>query len=115
MTITEQFRGKVVVLGLKGNLMGEPEASLFQEKKFQLLEANRTKIVLDLSQMTIINSAGLGSLIAALVSTRTKGGDMLLAGASKSIDYVIQKVQLGKVFKIFETVEEAVSSFEHHE
>ena len=111
MTITEQVHDKVVVLALKGTFMGEPEATLFQEKKFQLLEENRSKIVLDLSELTLINSSGLGSLISALISTRHKSGDLRLANVSKLIDYVIQQVNLGKIFKIYKTVEEAVASF----
>ena len=85
MIITEQLHEKVVVLGLKGSFMGEPEASFFQEKKFQLLEANRVNIVLDFSELTLINSSGLGNLISALVSTRGRGGDIRLAGVNKSI------------------------------
>lgn len=115
MTITEELRGKVVVLGLNGSFMGEPEASHFHKKKFQLLEANQIRIVLDLSATSMINSSGLGSLISALVSIRDRGGDLRLARLNKTIDYVIQKVQLDKIFKIFDTVEQAVTSFEQEQ
>jgi anti-sigma B factor antagonist len=115
VTITEQLRGTVMVLGLNGSFMGEPETSLFHEKKFQLLEANRITIVLDFSETTMINSSGLGSLISALVSVRERGGDLRLARLSKAIEYVIQKVQLDKIFRIFETLEQAVSSFEQEQ
>ena len=111
MTITEQVHNGVTVLGLKGNLMGETEASPFQEKKFQLLEAKRTRIVLDLSQLKMINSSGLGSLIAALVSARERGGDLRLARLSKAVATVMEKVQLDTTFRIFETVDDAVSGF----
>lgn len=111
MTISEQIDGNVAILALKGRLMGEPETSSLQEKKFQLLEANRTNIVLDLSGLTMVNSAGLGSMIAALVSTRDRGGDIRLARMSKSVEHVIGKVQLDSVFRIFKTVEDAVASF----
>lgn len=113
MTITEQIRDGIIILGLTGSFMGESESSLFQEKKFQLLEAGRNKIILDLSEMTMINSAGLGSLIAALVSTRDRGGDVRLARLNKTVAYVIEKVHLDTTFRIFESVEDAVSSFAH--
>ncbi|MGH2568033.1 MAG: STAS domain-containing protein, partial [Bacteroidota bacterium] len=111
VTIIERVDGDVTVLGFQGTLMGEPEASMFQQKKFQLLEAKRNMIVIDLYELKMINSYGLGTLISALVSARNRGGDIFLARVSKDIDYVIKTVQLGKVFKIFETVEEAVASF----
>jgi anti-sigma B factor antagonist len=111
MTITEQVRGDVIVLGLKGRFMGEPEATLFHQKKYRLLEAKSIRIVLDLSGIAMINSSGLGSLIAALVTIRDRGGDLRLAALSESVDFVIHKVKLDKVFKVFRTVEEAISSF----
>ena len=110
LTITETSIGDVSVLSLKGTLMGEPETSEFHERKFRLVESGRIKLVLELSELKMINSYGLGALIAALVSTRKKGGDIHLASVSKDIDYVIQTVQLGKIFKIFRTVEEAATS-----
>ena len=112
MTLTEEVRGTVTVLGFVGNFMGEPEASVFQSKKYQLLQENRTRIILDFSQTTMINSAGLGSLISALVSVRAKGGDLRFASLSKSVDEVIKRVNLDKIFMVFETVPQAVSSFE---
>jgi anti-sigma B factor antagonist len=113
VTITEQRSGAVIVLKLKGSFMGEPEASLFHKKKFQLIESKQVQIVLDCSELTMINSSGLGSLISALVSLRATGGDLRFANLSQTINFVIQKVQLDKVFRIFETVEEAALSFEN--
>jgi anti-sigma B factor antagonist len=111
LTITQDTIGEVTVLLLKGSLMGEPETSQFHENKFRLVESGRLKLVLDLSELKMINSFGLGALIAALVSTRKKSGDIRLAGVSKEIDNVIQTVQLGRIFKIYKTVEESVASF----
>ena len=112
MTIAEQSHGSVSVLGFHGSFMGEPEATLFHQKKFQLLEASRIRIVLDCSKMTMINSSGLGSLISALVTFRDRGGDLRLAKLNSVLESVIQKVQLDKIFRIFGTVDEAVSSFD---
>ena len=110
LTITQESIGEVTVLSLKGSMMGEPETSEFHELKFQLVESGRTKLVLDLHELKMINSYGLGALIAALVSTRKKNGDIRLARVSKEIEIVIETVQLGKVFKIFESVDQAAAS-----
>ncbi|HET9131664.1 MAG TPA: STAS domain-containing protein [Terriglobia bacterium] len=111
MTINERMQDGVAVLALVGNFVGETESSLFQEKKFALLEAGRNRIVLDMSGLTMINSAGLGSLIAALVSTRDRGGDLRLAALTKSVAYIIEKVHLDTTLKVFESVDGAVGSF----
>lgn len=91
--------------------MGELDGSRFQEKKFHLIEANHVRVVLDMTELTMINSSGLGSLIAALVSTRERGGDVRLAGLNKTVAYVIEKVHLDTTFRIFETVADAAASF----
>ena len=111
MKITEQSKGTVIVVGLHGSWMGEQESAAFQEKKFQLLEANKVNIVLDLAELSIIDSSGLGNLISALVPTRNKGGDIRLAQVNKHVQHVIKVVQLERIFKIFATVDEAVASF----
>ena len=111
LTITQESIGEVAVLKLKGTMMGEPETSDFHEQKFRLLDSGRVNLVLDLSELKMINSYGLGALIAALVTTRKKGGDIRLAHVSKEIDQVIETVQLDKIFKIFRTVEQAATSF----
>jgi anti-sigma B factor antagonist len=111
LTIREETQGDVVVLALTGSFMGEPEASLFQEKKFQLLEKNKNRIVLDLRGLKMANSFGLGNMISAMVSARNAGGDLRLAGLTGDVERVVKTMELTRVFKVFESVEQAVTSF----
>jgi anti-sigma B factor antagonist len=111
VTIKEKFHGKVAVLSLKGDLMGEPEtASLRQKIKF-LLETGTLNIVLDLGGVRYVSSTGLGTLIAALTSVKNKGGDLRLASVTEKVESLFVITQLVKVFKEYETVGRAVESF----
>ena len=111
MKISEDSFNDITVLKMPGSFLGEPESSEFQGIKFRLLEAKKNKIVLDLSELKLINSSGIGTFISALVSTRHSGGDIRLSRVTGSVKEVIKNVQMDKIFKIYETVELAAESF----
>jgi len=110
--IKEKRHGDVVVISLKGNFLGEPETSKLREKVYSLLEENRKHLVIDLGGVKVLNSMGLGALLASVVSVRKKGGDVCLARLSERVEAVIAITHLMKVFRIYETVERAVKSFD---
>jgi len=110
--IKEKRHGQVVVISLKGNFLGEPETSKLREKVYKLLEENRKHVVIDFGGVDVINSMGIGTLVASLVSVRQKGGDVCLARLNDKIEAVIAIMHLVKVFRIYETVNHAVKSFD---
>ncbi len=111
MQIKEQIEGDVVVLSLRGNLMGDPETGEFREKIKTLVQDGFLKIVLDVSKIKWLNSSGLGALISALATINNNGGDMRIANVTEKIKSLFMITQLIKVFKTFETAERAVASF----
>jgi anti-sigma B factor antagonist len=111
MQIKETIEGDVVVLALKGNLMGDPETTEFREKVKNLVRDGFLKIVLDLSKIKWLNSSGLGALISAMATVNNSGGDMRIANVTEKIKSLFMITQLIKVFKTFESSERAVASF----
>jgi anti-sigma B factor antagonist len=111
MTITQQTHGSVIVVSLKGNLLGEPETTALREAIYSLTERLEKQLVLDLGGLKAINSTGLGALVAALTSVRRRGGDMCLARLTDKVHALMMITNLNRVFKIYETVERAVTSF----
>ena len=111
MTVKEKMQGKVAVLTLKGDLMGEPDTGTLRDKIYSLLQEDFKNIVLDVKGVRYISSTGLGTLIAALTSVKNKGGDLRLACVTEKVESLFVITQLVKVFKEYETVERAVASF----
>ncbi|MDX9758668.1 MAG: STAS domain-containing protein [Bacteroidota bacterium] len=111
MQIKETIDGDVVVLALKGNLMGDPETTEFRDKIKSLVRDGFLKIVLDVSKVKWINSSGLGALISALATVNNAGGDLRIANVTEKINSLFMITQLIKVFKSFETIERAIASF----
>lgn len=67
-------------------------------------------VVLDLRQVSFLDSSGLGLLIALLKRVAQRGGDLKLAGLQGGVRVVFEITRTSKVFAIFDTVEEAVRS-----
>ena len=68
MSIKENIEGDVVVLSLKGNLMGDPETTELRDKVKSVVGDGLLKIVLDVSKVKWMNSSGLGAMISALAT-----------------------------------------------
>ncbi len=111
MSIKEKIIGDIVVLSLKGNLMGEPDTTDLRDKIYSLLQDNFVNIVLDLAKVKWVNSSGLGTLISSMTSIKNKGGELRLANITDKVESLFVITQLIKVFKTYETVDRAVASF----
>jgi anti-sigma B factor antagonist len=70
-----------------------------------------TKAVFSLGQLDYIDSSGLGALVKALKSARSKGGDVKLAGLRPEVKKVLELTRLDRVFDIFPEESPAVESF----
>lgn len=108
--ITTSKADGVTVLRLRGVIyFGEESASLRLRVK-ELLESSR-QIVLDLANVTHIDSGGLGTLVALYCSARKVGGEIKLASLGNHAKEVLQITKLVTVFEIFERAEDAAASF----
>ncbi|RMF54428.1 MAG: anti-sigma factor antagonist, partial [Bacteroidetes bacterium] len=97
---------------LKGNVMGGPDGAKLHETLHKLKEEGKTNVVVDLSKVKFMNSSGLGMLISGLTTMRNAGGDLRLANVADRIQSLLVITKLITVFKHYDSVEEAVKSFE---
>lgn len=78
---------------------------------WQGVETDVKNYVFNLSEMDFMDSVGLGSLIAVLKRIAENGGDMRLACLQKKPRMVIDITRAYQVFRIFDSVEDAIESF----
>lgn len=110
-SVNEEYHA--VVVEIKGKFLGSVEGPAFKEALNELKEAGKTYVVVDLSKTDFMDSSGIGTLISGLTTMRKAGGDIRLAGMEKRIKSVFLITRLlGPVFDDYETVEEALASFE---
>ncbi len=112
MKLSDRQENEVTVIELKGNIMGGQDDSLFYDKLRELIEQNRKKIVLDLSKVDWINSRGLGILISGLTTMRNNDGELRLAAIAEKVKSLLILTRLITAFEDYDSVEEAVRSFE---
>ena len=111
MTITERRVGDVTVLQLGGRIVFGDGASELRARLNDLLDEARLKFLLDLREVTYIDSFGVGVIAAKFVSVRRKGGDMKLLRLSARTHRVMTISGLLKIFQSFESEEDGVHSF----
>lgn len=68
-------------------------------------------LVVDLSQVAFMSSAGLRALLAALKECRNKGGDLRVSGAQPGVGKVLKMSGFTNIIKCFPNNQEALASF----
>jgi anti-anti-sigma factor len=111
MTLNERRIGDVTLLDLKGRLILEDGDDVLRARINDLVEQGRTRIVLNLKDVTYIDSCGVGVMIAKYVSLRNKGGDLRLLNLTPRSHHLMEISKLLNVFEIFEAETDAIASF----
>jgi len=103
--------GDVAVLRPKGKLMGGPETVVIHDKVREMITQKVKEVVIDLGGVRWMNSAGLGTMIGAMISLRNAGGDLKFANIGTRVDDLLTITKLTTIFETYESVEQAVLSF----
>lgn len=111
MTYNINEKYDCVVIELNGKVMGGPDALDFRDTLKELIEEDKTNVVVDLGNVKFMNSSGLGILIGGLTTMRNAGGDLRICNPMERIQSMLMVSQLNRVFKNYSTLEEAVESF----
>jgi anti-sigma B factor antagonist len=111
LTIEEKERSGVTILQLSGRVTLGDESAALRSKIKEVLAQGKTRVVLDLADVSYIDSAGLGTLVAGYTSAKNQGGNMKLANLTKRFDEQLHITKLVTVFDVYKTVDEAVKSF----
>lgn len=105
MQISRQ--GPAAVICVHGSA-GMHDADRMRIAMEDLTEQEITPIVLDMSDLEFICSAGLGAIIAGYLRCRSYGGDVRLVNPQASVREVLETTRLTKLFAILPTVADAL-------
>ena len=111
MRIKEKMDGDIAILTLMGDLISEADAADIRNKLHSLVSDDIKKVIIDLGDVTYINSLGLGALITARSTMINATGELKLAQVGKKIESLMVMVGLVKLFDLYETVDRAIGSF----
>jgi anti-sigma B factor antagonist len=111
MQITERTAGDVTILDISGRLTWMEGDETFKTKIADLVERGKLKILLNLANVTYIDSAGVGALVGRYVSLARQGGALKLLNLTSRSHKVMVITRLNKVFESFDDEATALSSF----
>jgi len=109
--ITNHEVNDVSVVVLDGRIVLGEESTSVREKLKSMTAAGKKKIVLNMDNIKYIDSAGLGTLIAAHLGAKNQGASLRLSNLGHKFREVLQLTKLLTVFDVYDTEAAAVSSF----
>jgi len=108
LKITNREIDGVAVLTLEGRIVLGEETSTLREKVKSLLGEGKKNIVLNLNNVTLIDSSGLGALVTAYSSAKSGGASLRLSNLGSRFNELLQITKLYTVFEVSETEADAV-------
>jgi anti-sigma B factor antagonist len=111
MKVNVRQRDGVTILDLKGKItIGVGDVALRNAVQ-EAINGGATKVVINLRDVTTIDSSGVGELVSAYTTATNRGAKLRLANLPKKVTDILQITQLITVFDVFDSEDEAVRSF----
>lgn len=111
MKINVRQREGVTILDLKGKItIGVGDVAL-RDAIHQALDAGAKSILINLDDVTTIDSSGVGELVSSYTTVTNRGGRLKLANLPPKVADILQITQLITVFDVYEDEEEAIAAF----
>jgi|ERR1041385_5659169 anti-sigma B factor antagonist len=111
MRIIKKEDKEIAILSLVGDPLGEDDAQLLRKKIHNVVQDDIKQVVIDLSGVKHINSAGLGGLIAAMCTMLRAGGAVFYASPGQHVKETFKITHLDQIFNTYETVEKAIDDY----
>lgn len=108
---TSLVDGKIIVLELKGNYVGGDETDDLRNEIKKLSEEGNLKLVIDLGEVSYLNSSALGVLISAHANYAKRGGKIKLCQLNKNIENLFVITKLSLIFDSYPSQVEAIAGF----
>jgi len=109
--LTTHQKGEVIILVASGKLTMGEGTSTFRTKIREVVASGSRRIVLNMADVSYMDSSGMGELIAAHTTVTTAGGEIKLLNLAKRVHDLLKLTKLYTVFEAFEDEASAVNSF----
>ena len=112
MNLKIQEKYNSVVLELSGKLMGGPFMQEMNETLHKLIDEGKKNIVVDMGGVSLVTSTGIGIMISIYTTMKNADGSIKFCQFSDKVHGVLSITKLDSVFDYFESVDEALKSYE---
>ncbi len=112
MDISERQIGSVVVVDVKGKItLGDGGDAVLKDKMRSLVQQGHKHVLLNLGEVSYVDSAGLGEIVQAYATVSKNGGALKLVNLTKRIKDLLAITKLLTVFETFDSEADALKSF----
>jgi anti-sigma B factor antagonist len=109
--LTTRQVGDVTVVDAAGRITLGDGASTFRDTIRDLADGGHKKLLLNLAEVSYIDSSGIGEMVSGFTTITNKGGQVKLLNLTKRVKDLLQITKLYTVFEVFEDETAAVRSF----
>lgn len=104
-----RYVGQVTIVDCGGKIVFGEETTFLRDQVKQALVDSK-QVVINLSDVSYIDSSGVGTLVGLYASAKAAGAALKLAALSGRVKDVLVITKLGTIFEIYDTVEAAAAS-----
>lgn len=112
LDIEVRSQSEVKLLKLRGRLNLGESVDRLRDTFEDLLNAGETRFVVDLADVPMIDSSGIGLLVRYLTAAKQRAGSLKLLNPSKFAVQTLRMTGLLKLFEVFEDQQQALASFQ---
>jgi anti-sigma B factor antagonist len=112
MHISERSVGEVMIVDVSGKItLGDGGDTILKDKMQSLMQQGKKHVLLNLGEVSYVDSAGLGEIVQAYATMNKGGGALKLLNITKRIKDLLAITKLLTVFECHDDEAEAVKSF----
>ena len=112
MQLEERMAGNVAIVKVTGDITLNKGGDVqLKDKVNSLVQQGNKQILVDLGGVSYVDSAGLGELVQAFVTTKNRGGSLKLVNVTKRLNDLLVVTRLVTVFETFDSEAQALASF----
>jgi anti-sigma B factor antagonist len=112
MEMTERAVGDVTVVDVSGKVTtADGSDSMLTDKLRSLVQQNRKKLLLNMGNVTYVDSAGLGAIVHSYATVKNQGGSLKLLNVTGKLRDLLSITKLLTVFDSYDKEADALKSF----
>ncbi len=111
LEIKTRHAGGVTVLDVSGALIWRSGMESLSQRVRQLVAEQRLNVVVNVQGLSVIDSSGVGELVASFSTLKRAGGALKVAGPTKLVQDVLRIARIPTIIEVYDTEEAAVNAF----
>jgi anti-sigma B factor antagonist len=111
MPIAERQIGDVTIVDLSGKLASSEDSGILKEKVTSVFFQGRKKVLINLKDLSYMDSSGLGELVSCLATAKKNNGEVKLSNLGRRVQDLMIMTKLLAVFDVHDTEAGALTSF----